>query len=88
MCVTPKTAEHALKALARFKKDYEARWRKAVQKVTKDADALLAFFNFPADPWVQLKTTNPVESAFAAVCLRTKASKGQPASPTDGLPTN
>ena len=76
--------EHALKALALFKKDYEAKWPKAVEKVIKDADALLAFFDFPAEHWVHLKTTNPIESTFATVRLRTKVTKG-PGSRAAGL---
>ncbi len=52
--------EHALKAIESFKKAYEAKWPKAVEKVTKDTDALLAFFDFPAEHWVHLKTTNPI----------------------------
>jgi len=59
--------EHAIKALALFKKDYEAKWPKAVDKDTKDTDGLLAFFDFPAEDWVHLKTTNPIESTFATV---------------------
>ena len=78
--------EHALKALERFKKDYEAKWPKAVDKVVKDADALLAFFDFPAEHWIHLKTTNPIESTFATVRLRTKVTKG-PGSRAAGLAT-
>jgi putative transposase len=52
--------KHAQKALERFAKDYEAKWPKAVEKVTKDAEQLLAFFDFPAEHWVHLKTTNPI----------------------------
>ena len=63
--VTPRTVSSTLKALAQFKKDYEPKWPKAVEKVVKDADALLAFFDFPAEHWVHLKTTNPIESTFA-----------------------
>jgi putative transposase len=76
--------EHAEKALERFAKDYEAKWPKAVEKVTKDRDALLAFFDFPAEHWVHLKTTNPIESTFATVRLRTKVTKG-PGSRAAGL---
>jgi transposase-like protein len=68
--------EHAEKALERFAKDYEAKWPKAVEKITKDREALLAFFDFPAEHWVHLKTTNPMESSFATVRLRTKVTKG------------
>ena len=76
--------EHALEAIERFKKEYEAKWPKAVEKVTKDTDALLAFFDFPAEHWVHLKTTNPIESTFATVRLRTKVTKG-PGSRAAGL---
>ncbi len=76
--------EHAEKALECFAKDYEAKWSKAVEKVTKDRDALLAFFDFPAEHWVHLKTTNPIESTFATVRLRTKVTKG-PGSRAAGL---
>jgi transposase-like protein len=76
--------EHAEKALERFVKDYEAKWPKAVEKVAKDQDALLAFFAFPAEHWVHLKTTNPIESTFATVRLRTKVTKG-PGSRAAGL---
>ena len=57
-------------------KDYEAKWPKAVEKVIKDPEELLAFFDFPAEHWVHLKTTNPIESTFATVRLRTKVTKG------------
>jgi transposase-like protein len=76
--------EHATKAIERFKKDYEAKWPKAVDKVTKDAEQLLAFFDFPAEHWIHLKTTNPIESTFATVRLRTKVTKG-PGSRAAGL---
>jgi putative transposase len=76
--------QHAEKALDSFVKDYEAKWPKAVDKVTKDRDALLAFFAFPAEHWIHLKTTNPIESAFATVRLRTKVTKG-PGSRAAGL---
>jgi transposase-like protein len=76
--------EHATQAIERFKKDYEAKWPKAVEKVTKDAEQLLAFFDFPAQHWIHLKTTNPIESTFATVRLRTKVTKG-PGSRAAGL---
>src|ERR1019366_2585322 len=49
-----------------------------------DTDSLLAFFDFPAEHWVHLKTTNPIESTFATVRLRTKVTKG-PGSRAAGL---
>jgi transposase-like protein len=76
--------EHAEEALERFVKDYETKWPKAVEKVTKDREELLAFFAFPAEHWVHLKTTNPIESTFATVRLRTKVTKG-PGSRAAGL---
>jgi putative transposase len=76
--------EHATKALKSFVKDYEAKWPKATEKVTKDAEQLLAFFDFPAQHWIHLKTTNPIESTFATVRLRTKVTKG-PGSRAAGL---
>ena len=82
--VTPRTKTSCKAALKRFVKDYEAKWPKAVEKVVKDADVLLAFFDFPAEHWVHLKTTNPIESTFATVRLRTKVTKG-PGSRAAGL---
>ncbi len=76
--------DHAEKALDQFVKDYEAKWPKATEKMTKDREALLAFFDFPAEHWIHLKTTNPIESTFATVRLRTKVTKG-PGSKAAGL---
>ena len=45
-------------------------------KITDKTDALLCFFDFPAEHWIHLKTTNPIESTFATVRLRTKVTKG------------
>jgi len=55
-----------------------------VAKVTDKPDALLCFFDFPAEHWIHLKTTNPIESTFATVRLRTKVTKG-PGSRAAGL---
>ena len=68
----------------RFVKDYEGKWPKATEKIVKDREELLAFFDFPAEHWVHLKTTNPIESTFATVRLRTKVTKG-PGSRAAGL---
>ena len=76
--------EHAEQAIAQFATDYGAKWPKAVAKVTDDIEALLAFYEFPAEHWVHLKTTNPVESTFATVRLRTRVTKG-PGSKQAGL---
>ena len=76
--------EHAENALDQFVKEYEAKWPKATEKVVKDREELLAFYAFPAEHWIHLKTTNPIESTFATVRLRTKVTKG-PGSRAAGL---
>ncbi len=67
---------HALKAIGAFAADYGVKWPKAVAKITDDTEVLLSFFDFPAEHWIHLKTTNPIESTFATVRLRTKVTKG------------
>jgi transposase-like protein len=52
------------------------KYPKAVAKLTKDRDALLTFYDYPAAHWVHLRTTNPIESTFATVRARTKVTKG------------
>ena len=49
---------------------------KATAKITDDRDQLLAFYDYPAEHWVHLRTTNPIESTFATVRLRTAKTKG------------
>jgi transposase-like protein len=69
--------EHAARAVEAFAKQYEAKFPKAVKKkITDDVDELLAFYDFPAEHWIHLRTTNPIESTFATVRLRTKVTKG------------
>jgi len=68
--------EHAVTAVAAFDKTYGAKWPKAVKKITDDVGELLAFYDFPAEHWIHLRTTNPIESTFATVRLRTKVTKG------------
>ncbi|HUC23696.1 MAG TPA: IS256 family transposase [Streptosporangiaceae bacterium] len=68
--------DHALAAVKAFATAYGAKFPKAVEKVTADEDELLAFYDFPAGHWVHLRTTNPIESTFATVRLRTKITKG------------
>ena len=68
--------EHALKAVKAFEAGYGATFLTAVKKVTDDAAELLAFYDYPAEHWVHLRTTNPVESTFATVGHRTKVTKG------------
>jgi len=50
---------------------FEAKYPKAIECLQKDRDELLAFYDFPADHWTHLRTTNPIESTFATVRLRT-----------------
>ncbi len=76
--------EHALAAMQTFAREFAAKWPKVVAKVLDDAEALLAFFDFPAEHWIHLKTTNPIESTFATVRLRTRVTKG-PGSRAAGL---
>ncbi|MGH8997565.1 MAG: IS256 family transposase [Acidimicrobiales bacterium] len=76
--------DHALAAIAAFERDYGAKWPKAVAKITDDTEVLLSFFDFPAEHWIHLKTSNPIESTFATVRLRTKVTKG-PGSKAAGL---
>ena len=66
----------ALEELALFSKEYGARYPKAVETLTKDRDRLLTFFDFPAEHWIHLRTTNPIESTFSTVKARTKKTKG------------
>lgn len=65
----------ALKAFDNTVACYEAKYPKAMACLTKDKDEMLAFYDFPAEHWVHIRTTNPIESTFATVRLRTKRSK-------------
>jgi putative transposase len=67
---------HAEKAIAAFEKTYGTKWPKAVAKITDDQEELLAFYDFPAEHWIHLRTTNPIESTFSTVRLRTKVTRG------------
>ena len=70
------TKADAMAALAAFAETYGTKYEKAVDCLTKDRDALLAFYDFPAEHWKHLRTTNPIESTFATVRHRTVRSKG------------
>ncbi len=76
--------DHAVAAAARFDAEFRARWPKAADKLRDDLDRLLTFYDFPAEHWLHLKTSNPIESTFATVRLRTKVTKG-PGSRAAGL---
>jgi transposase-like protein len=73
MAETRKDAEAALDV---FIETYSRKYEKAAECVAKDRDALLAFYDFPAEHWKHLRTTNPIESVFATVRHRTTRSKG------------
>ena len=59
-----------------FVEAYGVKWDKAVAKLVKDRDALLTFYDFPAEHWKHIRTSNPIESTFATVRHRTKRTKG------------
>ena len=68
--------QHALTAVKAFAADFGVKWAKAAAKITDDVDELLAFYDYPAEHWIHLRTTNPIESTFATVRLRTRVTKG------------
>ena len=70
---TRKDAEHAFDV---FRELFGTKHEKAVACLEKDREELLAFYDFPAEHWTHLRTTNPIESTFATVRLRTKRTKG------------
>jgi hypothetical protein len=70
------TKADAVTALAAFAETYGTKYERAADCLTKDRDALLAFYDFPAEHWKHLRTTNPIESTFATVRHRTVRSKG------------
>jgi putative transposase len=70
------TKEDAIKAMEQFAATYQAKYPKAVECLLKDKEELLAFYDFPAEHWQHLRTSNPIESTFATVRLRTSKTKG------------
>jgi putative transposase len=78
--------DHALQAVKAFDADYGAKWPKAVAKITEHIDVLLAFYDYPAEHRIHLRTTNPIESTFATVRLRQRVTKG-PGSRAVGIAT-
>jgi putative transposase len=67
---------HARAAAKAFDREFGAKWPKAAAKITDDLDVSLAFYDYPAEHWIHLRTTNPIESTFATVRLRTRVTKG------------
>jgi putative transposase len=70
------TKKDALSAFDAFVETYQVKYERAAECLTKDRDTLLAFYDFPAEHWKHLRTTNPIESSFATVRHRTIRSKG------------
>ena len=70
------TKADAETAFDRFIKTYETKYPKTVECLNKDRTALLAFYNFPAEHWMHIRTSNPIESTFATVRLRTDKTRG------------
>jgi transposase-like protein len=76
--------DHARAAAKAFDAAYGAKFPRAAAKITSDLDQLLAFYAYPAEHWVHLRTTNPIESTFATVRHRSKVTRG-PGSRAAGL---
>src|SRR3954463_10598460 len=76
--------DHARRAAKAFSELYGVKWPKAAAKITEDLEELLAFYDYPAEHWIHLRTTNPIESTFATVRHRTKVTKG-PGSKAAGI---
>jgi putative transposase len=70
------TRETANKAFDHFLEKYEAKYPAACECLKKDRDVLLTFYDFPAEHWGHLRTTNPIESTFATIRLRHRRTKG------------
>ena len=78
------TRADAEAGIDRFEAEYGAKYPKAVTSLRRDQDKLLTFFDFPAEHWKHIRTTNPIESTFATVRLRQRVTKG-PGSRKRGL---
>jgi transposase-like protein len=70
------TKADAQTAFVHFLEKYDAKYQKACECLRKDWDVLLTFYDFPAEHWVHLRTTNPIESTFATIRLRHRKTKG------------
>ena len=78
------TRAQAVEGIERFTDDYRAKYPKAVASLRRNEDKLLTYFDFPAEHWVHLRTTNVIESPLATVRLRQRVTKGA-GSRTKGL---
>ena len=70
------TKPQALVAFEQFVAAFGAKYPKAVECLVKDREALLAFYDFPAEHWIHIRTSNPIESTFATIRHRTERTKG------------
>ena len=70
------TRENALKAYDKFIQTFAVKYEKAVENLKKDKDDLFRFYDYPAEHWIHIRTTNPIESTFATIRLRHKSTKG------------
>lgn len=70
------TRKDAMSAYREFCQQYEAKYPKAVECLRKDKDTLFAFYDFPAEHWIHIRTTNPIESTFATIRHRHRQTKG------------
>jgi transposase-like protein len=76
--------KEAERAIEEFAAEFGVKWPKAVGKIEEDKEALLNFYDYPAEHWRHLRTTNPIESTFAPIRARTDVTKG-PGSRAAGL---
>jgi putative transposase len=76
--------KEAQKAIKEFAAEFGVKWPKAAEKITSEKEVLLTYYDYPAQHWVHLRTTNPIESTFAPVRARTDITKG-PGSRQAGL---
>jgi transposase-like protein len=70
------TRSDAERALVRFQEVFEAKWPKAVASILRNEERMFSFYDFPAEHWQHIRSTNVIESAFATVRLRSKRTKG------------
>ena len=68
--------DDAVKAFDLFAETYTAKYPKAAECLSQDRDQMLAFYDFPAEHWRHIRTTNPIESTFGTVRQRTRRTKG------------
>lgn len=76
------TRDDSRAACTKFVERYKAKYPKAVEKIERDRDSLLAFYDFPAEHWQHIRTTNPIESTFATVRHRTSRTRNCVSRPT------